>query len=319
MHILAPVCFAQVLLRLPNAVTSNAVPTKPVSGRLFGAELFRDAAKYIAERLVREGKIPSSAGFERTLYPSIQVGCRQRARATCPFLAAHVQHHRRDAANTLRRTDIRMGFGIDLGKAYARHPVRGRLELRRHHLAWTTPFGPKIDDHGQLGLPDKPGKSFAAQCHRAARHQVSTASSTHRFIVHARLGYPIDSAALRAGQFHGSLQIDWCEALMRLVCPRRDQRVRWSRVGRTAATATVHGHFLYVGRLRPLSRPSGLAALLYTERRNALQQRLGAPSDTPRAAVREILRGVPQEPAGRSKWMRSTPDQPSRWTRCEPA
>jgi hypothetical protein len=106
------------------------------------------------------------------LRPGGDAACVQRAGDAVHLAPAGKQDHRRDRTDAIARGQRLFAFGIDLQQPYRGFEcLRGRGERRRHHLAWTAPFGPEIDQHRQRAFAHVPIERGQRGVHRLAGEQ----------------------------------------------------------------------------------------------------------------------------------------------------
>lgn len=89
---------------------------------------------------------------ERALEPCIECSGRDRPALARKLPPAPKQNQRWYRLDAEAGGEGGVGFGVDFADAHSGlMPRSGGLQDRSHHPAWTTPFGPEIDEQRELG------------------------------------------------------------------------------------------------------------------------------------------------------------------------
>src|SRR5690606_13800599 len=119
----------------------------------------------LMERGVREDDsiAPESSGQLRS-HPAHNVLRAHGARLTCNLMSPSEQNQGWNAANTELGGQVRLGLGIYLGQPHLGFKQGGcLLELRRHHLARSTPRRPKVNQQRQVTALQMTGEGRCGQ------------------------------------------------------------------------------------------------------------------------------------------------------------
>jgi hypothetical protein len=111
----------------------------------------------------------------------LELGATDRASLPADLAAILKNNERRNAADLKPRGDLRIVVGIEFGdQETAGVLVRELVDCRRHRLAWRTPVGIEIYQHGNLRIRDHAIELTVVQFDRAIQQEETTALAALR-------------------------------------------------------------------------------------------------------------------------------------------
>jgi len=136
--------------------------------------------------------------------PAHDIGSAHGARLACDLMSVSEQGKGRDTLDVELGGDALLVLGIELGEPHVGFKLCGRLlECRRHHLAWAAPWGPEVDQHGDVAAADMPLKGTGVQLQRISSKQVAMALAAIGVIGQSSGVNPVYGITVRADNMLG--------------------------------------------------------------------------------------------------------------------
>jgi len=119
---------------------------------------------------------------------------------TRDFLPVSERDDRRNAAYIEMPCGDRVFVGVNFCKAHMRFkPRSSTFKMRRHHLAWSAPLCPEINDDGNAAALDMRGEAGISEFDSSPCEQCAFTAATGGVFLQSIFRNPVDRVTARAG------------------------------------------------------------------------------------------------------------------------